>query len=259
MRRTVTADLIVLHDDWSPYDHFTLVPYFPFWRRGRPFGMVRNLISPQEQLNKISSQELHIVNTTANSGWIVESGSLSGMDADDLEEHGAETGLVLEFNSGFNPPAKIPPNQIPTGLDRISQKAAVNIKQISGISDSMLGTDSPEVSGVAIQAKQNRGAMMSAFNQRVYDPLLKAFGEKFIPQQDGSKSMLTPPLQQERLPTRFKTDVVNVTKWVAKRLGHPVMQLEFNSSSIWACFEEATSDYSQYINTYNMKNWLWDH
>ena len=160
VRWTVTADLVVLHDDWSPYDHFTLVPYFPFWRRGRPFGMVRNLISPQEQLNKISSQELHIVNTTANSGWIIESGSLSGMDADDLEEHGAETGLVLEFNRGSTPPGKIPPNQIPTGLDRISQKAALNIKSISGISDAMLGTESAEVSGVAIQAKQNRGAMM---------------------------------------------------------------------------------------------------
>ena len=160
VRWTTTADLIVLHDEWSPYESFTLVPYFPYWRRGRPFGMVRNLISPQEQLNKISSQELHIVNTTANSGWIVETGSLNGMTADDLEEHGAETGLVLEFNRGSNPPAKIPPNQIPAGLDRISQKAALNIKQISGISDAMLGTDSPEVSGVAIQAKQNRGAMM---------------------------------------------------------------------------------------------------
>ncbi len=160
VRWTTTADLVVLHDEWSPYDHFTLVPYFPYWRRGRPFGMVRNLISPQEQLNKISSQELHIVNTTANSGWIVETGSLNGMNADDLEEHGAETGLVLEFNRGSNPPAKIPPNQIPSGLDRISQKAALNIKTISGISDAMLGTDSPEVSGVAIQAKQNRGALM---------------------------------------------------------------------------------------------------
>ena len=160
VRWTTTADLVVLHDEWSPYDTFTLVPYFPYWRRGRPFGMVRNLISPQEQLNKISSQELHIVNTTANSGWIVETGSLNGMTADDLEEHGAETGLVLEFNRGSSPPAKIPPNQIPTGLDRISQKAAINIKTISGISDAMLGTDSPEVSGVAIQAKQNRGAMM---------------------------------------------------------------------------------------------------
>ena len=160
VRWTVTADKVVLHDDWSPYECFTIVPYFPYWRRGRPFGIVRNLISPQEQLNKISSQELHIVNTTANSGWIVETGSLQGMTADDLEEHGAETGLVLEYNRGSSPPAKIPPNQIPTGLDRISQKAAANIKTISGISDAMLGTDAPEVSGVAIQAKQNRGSLM---------------------------------------------------------------------------------------------------
>lgn len=160
VRWTVTADSVVLFDDWSPYQHFTLVPYFPYFRRGRPFGIVRNLISPQEQLNKITSQELHIVNTTANSGWIVESGSLSGMTADDLEEHGAETGLVLEYNRGSSPPAKIPPNQIPTGLDRLSQKAAASIKQISGVSDAMLGTDSPEVSGVAIQAKQNRGILM---------------------------------------------------------------------------------------------------
>ena len=160
VRWTVTADKCVLFDDWSPYECFTIVPYFPYWRRGRPFGIVRNLISPQEQLNKISSQELHIVNTTANSGWIVETGSLQGMTADDLEEHGAETGLVLEYNRGSSPPAKIPPNQIPTGLDRISQKAAINIKTISGISDAMLGTDSPEVSGIAIRAKQNRGATM---------------------------------------------------------------------------------------------------
>ena len=160
VRWTVTADKVVLHDDWSPYECFTIIPYFPYWRRGRPFGMVRNLISPQEQLNKISSQELHIVNTTANSGWIVETGSLNGMTADDLEEHGAETGLVLEYNRGSSPPAKIPPNQIPTGLDRLGQKAAVNIKTISGVSDSMLGTDSPEVSGIAIQAKQNRGVLM---------------------------------------------------------------------------------------------------
>ena len=160
VRWTVTADTVVLFDDFSPYDHFTIVPYFPYFRRGKPFGMVRNLLSPQEQLNKISSQELHIVNTTANSGWIVESGSLSGMTADDLEEHGAETGLVLEYNRGSTPPGKIPPNQIPTGLDRIGQKAAMNIKQISGITDAMLGTDSPEVSGVAIKAKQGRGSLL---------------------------------------------------------------------------------------------------
>jgi hypothetical protein len=160
IRWTVTCDQVVLHDDWSPYNDFTIIPFFCYFRRGRPFGVVRNLLSPQEQLNKIASQELHIVNTTANSGWMVESGSLVGMTADDLEEHGAETGLVLEYQRGTTPPQKIQPNQIPTGLDRIAQKAAANIKTISGVNDSMLGTDSAEVSGIAIQAKQNRGAIM---------------------------------------------------------------------------------------------------
>lgn len=160
VRWTVTCDQVVLHDDWSPYNQFTIVPFFAYFRRGRPFGAIRNLISPQEQLNKIASQELHIVNTTANSGWMVESGSLVGMTADDLEEHGAETGLVLEYARGTNPPTKIQPNSIPTGLDRIAQKAAINIKAISGVNDSMLGSDSAEVSGIAMREKSARGAIM---------------------------------------------------------------------------------------------------
>ena len=57
----------------------------------------------------------------------------------------------------------------------------------------------------------------------------------------------------------FISESVQVSKYVSRKLGHPVMQLEFNSASIWACFEEATSDYSQYINNYNAKNWLWEH
>ena len=56
----------------------------------------------------------------------------------------------------------------------------------------------------------------------------------------------------------FKTDAVNVTQWVAKRLGHPVMQLELNSGSIYATFEESISEYSTHINNYNIKNWMWN-
>ncbi len=57
----------------------------------------------------------------------------------------------------------------------------------------------------------------------------------------------------------FQNDSVNVCKYVARKLGHPVMQLEFNSGSIFATFEESISEYSQQINHYNMKNWLWEH
>ena len=57
----------------------------------------------------------------------------------------------------------------------------------------------------------------------------------------------------------FVSESVEVCKYVARKMGHPVMQLEIPSSSIYACFEEATSDYSTYINNYNMKNWMWEH
>ncbi len=57
----------------------------------------------------------------------------------------------------------------------------------------------------------------------------------------------------------YVTESVSICKYVAKKLGHPVMQLEFNSSSIYACLEEAVSEYSQHINNYNIKNWMWEH
>jgi hypothetical protein len=59
--------------------------------------------------------------------------------------------------------------------------------------------------------------------------------------------------------SEFQTDSLTTCKYVAQKLGHPVMQLEFNSGSIYACFEEAVSEYSQQINHYNTKNWLWEH
>jgi len=56
----------------------------------------------------------------------------------------------------------------------------------------------------------------------------------------------------------FQTDIVSVTKWCAKRLGFPVLQLEIPSGSIYACFEESISEYSSHINNYNIKNWMWE-
>lgn len=159
IRWTVVADNIVLHDDWSPYKHFTVVPYFPHFRRGTTIGLVENLLGPQELLNKVTSQELHVVNTTANSGYKVKAGALSNMTVEELEEKGAQTGLVIEVNGDPDKDVqKIAPNQVPQGLDRISYKAEESIKTISGISDSMQGMDRADVAAKAIQAKQKAGS-----------------------------------------------------------------------------------------------------
>lgn len=159
IRWTVTAADIVLHDDWSPYKHFTIVPYFPHFRYGRTVGLVENLLGPQEILNKVSSQELHIVNTTANSGWAIEEDSLVNMTVEELELNGAKTGLVLEYKKNAQAPAKIVPNQPPSGLDRISMKAEEHIKTISNVSDSMMGFDRADVAAKAIAYKNQRGSV----------------------------------------------------------------------------------------------------
>ena len=56
----------------------------------------------------------------------------------------------------------------------------------------------------------------------------------------------------------YVSESLSVCKFVARRLGHPVMQLEMNSGSIYTMFEEAVSEYSTNINNYNMKNWMWE-
>lgn len=167
IRWTVSSCDVLLHDEWSPYRQFTVVPFFPYFRRGRPMGIVRNLISPQDQLNKVSSQELHVVNTSANSGYIIDEGALINMSHDELEQRGAETGLVLVKAQGKEI-QKIQPNQIPSGLSNIANKSAESIRTISGVNTSVLGLDGAEVSGVAMNVKAARGVTQM---QTVFDNL----------------------------------------------------------------------------------------
>ena len=52
----------------------------------------------------------------------------------------------------------------------------------------------------------------------------------------------------------FRTDAPKTAVWVAKRLGYPIVNIELDNSQIWACFEEATSEYSAQINQFNLRN-----
>lgn len=144
----------LLHDDWSPYDRFTIIPYFPFFRRGKTRGLVDNAIGPQKALDKGVSQAIHIINTTANSGWQVEEDQLTNMTVEQLESFGAKTGLVLERKAGSAPLQKIQPNVMPPGVEKLIDLAAYTLKDVT-VPDAMRGTQSPETSGIAIQSKQH--------------------------------------------------------------------------------------------------------
>lgn len=159
IRWTVSADRVTLYDKWSPYSNFTIVPYYPIYRRGRPSGIVRHLCDPQEQLNKIESQILHTINTTANSGWTTEQGSLVNMTEAELETRGAETGLVLVYGRNRAPPEKIKPNTVPTGLESFAQKAGEYIHNIPGASSLLGHNPGTNVSGVALDFAQGKALL----------------------------------------------------------------------------------------------------
>ena len=159
VRWTVSADRVVLHDDWSPYDTFTVIPYYPMFRRGRPSGLMRHLVDPQEQLNKIESQVLHVINTTANSGWVVQEGSLLNMTTEELEERGAESGLVLSYARNAEPPQKIEPNAMPHGLESYAQKAGHYIQAITGVQALLAEQPKAAVSGVALEQSHEKSLM----------------------------------------------------------------------------------------------------
>ncbi len=170
---------IVVHYDYSPYNNFTQIPYFPIFRHGETIGLVEGMTDPQQLYNKTRSQELHIVNTTSNSGWITEQGNLKNMTTRDLEERGAETGIVIEVERRDGTD-KISPNQVPTGIERIGFLAAEDLKVIGMVSDSLKGFDRADVAAKAIQAKQAQGSTNFAKPMSNLAKTRKLIGERFV-------------------------------------------------------------------------------
>ena len=52
----------------------------------------------------------------------------------------------------------------------------------------------------------------------------------------------------------FTTDIDKFADWCARRLGYPIMSVELQSGSFYACFEESTSEYSAQVNQFNIKD-----
>lgn len=52
----------------------------------------------------------------------------------------------------------------------------------------------------------------------------------------------------------FQVDAPKYAKWAAMRLGYPITEIELQSGSFYACFEESISEYSAIINQFNIEN-----
>jgi hypothetical protein len=52
----------------------------------------------------------------------------------------------------------------------------------------------------------------------------------------------------------FSTDAPKVALWCVRRLGYPIIDVELIDEQLYACFEEATSEYSAQVNQFNIRN-----
>lgn len=148
----VCAPEVMLFDDFSPFEHFTVVPYFPFFSRGQTLGMVDNMESPAESLNKMVSQFEHIVNGSANGGWQGEADQLTNMTDDEFVANGARNNIVLLRKKGAQEFTKIQPNPVPSGLDRMIDMMHNHLNIVSGVDPAGMGVDRPDMSGIALQS-----------------------------------------------------------------------------------------------------------
>jgi len=55
----------------------------------------------------------------------------------------------------------------------------------------------------------------------------------------------------------FRNDAPRTAVWCAKRLGYPIIDIELVNDQFYACFEEATSEYSAQVNQFNIRNNLY--
>jgi stage V sporulation protein SpoVS len=151
----VSTSTVSLFDDYSPYPWFTIVPFFPYFRRGQTRGMVDNAIILQESLNKGLSQFGHILNTVANSGWLLEQNSLVDMDEETFKIEAAKNGALIVYKEGSQAPKKIESSPVPAGMLEYVSQMRQSLTSVTGM-EQALSSAGPmnEMSGVAYQARQ---------------------------------------------------------------------------------------------------------
>lgn len=176
---TMLGDMI-LEDIEDPYHGMTSFPiqrFCPYWFDGIIFGVVEGLKDPQVEINKRSSQMLHILNHTANTGWIVNEKEQNTIDL--IHEEGSKPGIIVTWAN--KEPEKIEPNKFPEGLFILKQDDEASMKKISGLNPDIMGQgDKRTDSGIAILRRQRQGATIS---EPVYDNFRlsqRIFGETLI-------------------------------------------------------------------------------
>lgn len=172
----------------SPYRHNSY-PFTALWnkRRGRdgmPYGIIRNIRDLQVDINKRASKALHILSTSKT---IMDKGAVD--DVDEFIEEVARPDAVIVKNAGKELVINADRDLSQWHLELMSRDIQM-VQQVGGVTDENLGRATNAVSGVAITARQEQGALATAtlfdntrFAQQVRGEKLLSVMEQFMDEE----------------------------------------------------------------------------
>lgn len=148
----------LLHLSPSPYRH-NRYPFTPIWgnKRGKdglPYGLVRNLVDINQDINKRASKALHIISTNKT---LIEENAVDDHDetADELSQPDA---YVVLKSGGLKKIKLDVDRELAPAHMQMMERSILMIQQVGGVTDENLGRKTNATSGVAIEKRQDQGA-----------------------------------------------------------------------------------------------------
>lgn len=129
------------------------------------YGILRVLMDPQRYANAFFRQTLEIMGASTKGGYLAESGAMNLAQRRDIEANGSRPGSVDIVQPGAISGHKIQPKpipQMPQGSMEVLSFCLGVMEKLSGLSQSLLGTDQANTPGVALRRRLTSGLVLLA-------------------------------------------------------------------------------------------------
>jgi hypothetical protein len=158
----VVGDTVIDHKECTTgHKIFPLIPYFSGFYMGETFGLLDDLLDIQNFVNKRFSNYSHILNTTANPGWIGDEDAVESWS--EFRREASKPGPIIKKKTGKQLD-RLDSGNIPSAEVKGLQDATELMKVVSGINPDMIGQADKDTSGRAIMLRQQQGYQILAEN-----------------------------------------------------------------------------------------------
>lgn len=180
--------------------------------KGTWYGIVRAMKDPQRWANKWLSQSLHILNSNAKGGALIEEDALKNPRKAE-EDWAKPEALILLKPGGSQKIKDRPMGQMPAGFDRLMTFAVQSMRDVTGINMEMMGLADRQQAGIVENARKQAGFTIVArlFNsfrryRKEQGRLMMHFIQEYIP--EGTLIRIGEPGQAQWMPLLKRADAL---------------------------------------------------